>query len=116
MQARQLAVSGDSVYIIGPDDEVRFIRRAEEGLWGPWQDVGVRARALVHAGPVVGRLDLDGRISALQRTPPLPWHTWDLHAEELTAAHLPDGAPVLFAVDSGVLRFTWKPSPASTIW
>jgi hypothetical protein len=114
MQARQLAVSGDSAYIVGIDDQIRFIRRAEEGLWGPWQETGVSARAIVHAGPVVGRLDLDGGVSALQRTPALPWHAWDLRAEELAATNLSDGAPALFTVDGGTLRHTWKASPTSS--
>ena len=46
MQARQLAVSGDSVYILGPDDQLRYIARAEEGLWGAWQETGVGGRAI----------------------------------------------------------------------
>ena len=111
MQARHLAVSGDSAYIIGVDDQVRFILRAEEGRWGPWQEAGVRARALVHAGPVIGRISPDGRVGALQRTPPLPWHEWEHAADELAATHLASGAPVLFAVEQGVLRYTWKASP-----
>ena len=65
MQARQLAVSGDSVYILGPDDQLRYIARAEEGLWGAWEETGVGGRAIVHAGPVIGRLDPDGRVVAL---------------------------------------------------
>jgi hypothetical protein len=113
MQARQIAVSSDSVYILGPDDQLRSILRAEEGLWGSWQDAGVRGRAIVHAGPVFGRLDEAGRVAALQRTPSLPWHTWDLRAVELAATHLADGAPALFSVgDDHVLRYTWKASPA----
>lgn len=112
MQARQLAVSGDSVYIIGPDDQLRFILRADEGLWGPWQEAEAPARCIVHAGPVIGRLDLEGRVGALQRTPPLPWHVWDLRAEDLAAANLQDGAPALFAIDEdAMLRYTSKSSP-----
>ena len=113
MQARQLDVASDSVYIVGPDECVRFIARAEEGLWGPWLDAGVTARSLVHAGPVVARIGSDGRVSALQRTPSLPWHTWDLAASALTATHLADGAPALFALgEDGTLRYTWKPTPS----
>jgi hypothetical protein len=114
MQARQLAVSGDSVYILGPDDQLRFIARAEEGLWGPWQEAGVRGQAIVHAGPVIGRIDPEGRVSALQRVPPLPWQVWELRADELAAANLADGAPALFAVKAGELRYTWKPAPSAT--
>jgi hypothetical protein len=113
MQARQLAVSSDSVYILGLDDQVRFIVRAEEGRWGSWQEAGVRGRIIVHAGPVIGRLDSEGRVSALQRVPPLPWQEWELRAEELAAANLADGAPALFAVEDRELHYTWKPSPAS---
>ena len=60
MQASRLAVSADSVYIVGPDDQLRFIRRAEEGLWGPWQEAGVPALEIVHAGhdPSFGRARL----------------------------------------------------------
>ena len=114
MQARQLAIASDSVYVLGPDDQLRYILRAEEGLWGSWQDAGVGGRCIVHAGPVLGRLDQDGRVSALQRIPSLPWHTWELSARELSAAHLPDGSPAIFAVDDeGSLRYTWKPSPSA---
>jgi hypothetical protein len=113
MQARQLAVSGDSVYILGPDDQLRYIARAEEGLWGPWQEAGVPGRTVVHGGPVIARLDTDGRVSALQRVPPLPWHMWELRADELAAANFADGAPALFAVEAGELRYTWKPSPGT---
>jgi hypothetical protein len=104
MQARQLAVSGESVYILGPEDQLRWIARVEEGLWGSWQDAGIRGRAIVHAGPVIGRLDPEGRISALQRMPPLPWQVWEQRADELVAANLADGAPALFAVQAGELR------------
>jgi hypothetical protein len=113
MQARQLAVSGDSAYIIGVDHQLRFILRTEEGLWGAWQDTGVQGRSVVHAGPVIGRLDAEGRVSALQRTPPLPWHTWDFLADELAAANLADGAPALFAGDAEALHYTWKSSPTA---
>jgi hypothetical protein len=113
MQARQIAVSGDSVYILGPDDKLRYIARAEEGLWGPWQETGVRGRTIVHAGPVLGRLDPEGRVSALQRVPPLPWQVWELRADELAAANLADGAPALFAVEAAELHYAWKPSPSA---
>ena len=113
MQARQLAVSGESVYILGPEDQLRWIARVEEGLWGSWQDAGIRGRAIVHAGPVIGRLDPEGRVSALQRVPPLPWQVWEQRADELVAANLADGAPALFAVQAGELRYTWKHSPSS---
>ena len=112
MQARQLAVSGESVYILGLDDQLRFIVRAEEGLWGPWQETGVSGKAIVHAGAVIGRLDPDGRVSALQRVPALPWHEWEGPADEITATNLSHGAPALFAVTAGELRYTWKPTPA----
>jgi hypothetical protein len=113
MQARLLDVASDSVYVIGPDDRLWFIPRAEEGLWGGWQEAGATARSLVHAGPVIGRIGLDGRVAALQRRPSLPWQTWDVTATELAAAHLPDGAPALFARhDDGTLSYTWKPSPS----
>jgi hypothetical protein len=113
MQARQLVVSGDSVYILGPDDGLRCIARAEEGLWGAWQEVGVQGRAIAHAGPVLGRLDQEGRVSALQRVPPLPWQVWEIRAQELTAANLADGAPALFAVVTDELLYTWKPAPSA---
>ncbi|HEY7505632.1 MAG TPA: hypothetical protein VH700_16155 [Gemmatimonadales bacterium] len=113
MQARHLAVSGDSVYILGPDDQLRYIVRAEEGLWGPWQEGGVPGQTIVHAGPVIGRLDQQGRVSALQRVPPLAWQVWEFRADELAAANLANGAPALFAVQAGELRYTWKASPSS---
>ena len=67
----------------------------------------------MHAGPVLGRLDPEGRVSALQRVPPLPWQVWELRADELAAANLADGAPALFAVEADELHYTWKPSPSA---
>ena len=114
MKARQIAVSPDSVYALGPSDEVMSIERGADGLWGSWSDAGATGRSLVHDGPVIGRIGLDDRVSVLQRKPPLPWTTWDLEARELAAARLPDGAPALFAVGlDATVWHTWKPTPTA---
>ena len=114
MKARQITVSPDSVYALGPSDEVMSIERGADGLWGSWSDAGATGRSLVHDGPVIGRIGLDDRVSVLQRKPPLPWTTWDLEARELAAARLPDGAPALFAVGlDATVWHTWKPTPTA---
>lgn len=114
MKARQLAIARDSVYVLDLSGEVMSIERGSDGLWGRWAAAGMSARRVVHGGPVVATIGSDGRVSALQRTPPLPWVTWDLGATELAPAHLREGAPVLFAV--GLDRQVWhafKPGPAA---
>lgn len=114
MKARQIAIAFNNVFALGPTDEVRFIERGEDGLWRKWQAAGATARGIVHGGPVIATIGLDDRVSALQHAPRLPWFTWDLQAAALTTARLPDGAPVLFAVDGDdLLWYAWKPTPAS---
>ena len=114
MKARQIAIAPNSVYALGPADEVRSIERGADGLWGRWQATGGSAKSIVHGGQVIATIGLDDRVSALQLTPRLPWFTWDIQATELTVAHLPDGAPVLFAVDGDDLMwYAWKPTPSS---
>ncbi len=115
MKARQLAIAPGSIYALDPTGRVHAIERGEEGLWGRWRDTGGRAKSIVHAGPVVGAIGLDGRLAALQRNPAMPWHTWDLTASELTAARLADGTPTLFALtDDGEVQYAWKTTPTSS--
>ena len=114
MKARQIAIALDSVYALSPSDELRHIERGSDGLWGRWSAVGERARSIVHGGPVIAGIGLDGGVAVLQRTPPLPWATLDLQASTLAVAHLPDGAPGLFAAArDGTVWHTWKPEPSS---
>lgn len=114
MKARQIAPAFTNVYAIGPIDQVRFIERDPDGFWGEWRVTHAIAQRLVNAGEIVARIGLDQRVSALQRTPPLPWHTWELQAHELAATHLPDGAPALFATDTdSTVWHTWKSTPAA---
>lgn len=114
MKARQIAIALDNVYALGPTDELSFIERGPDGLWGGWQADGERASSIVHGGQVIARIGLDDRVSAAQLTPRLPWFTWDIRATELAVAHLPNGAPVLFTVDSDDLAwYAWKPTPSS---
>jgi hypothetical protein len=114
MKARQLAIAVHSVYALDPHGGVVFIERDADGLWGPWQDAGAEARQIVHAGDVVARIGPDGGVSALQRSPRLPWHDLDLEADALAATRLPDGAPALFATDrDNLVWYTWKPTPGS---
>lgn len=114
MKARQIAPAFTSVFAIEPTGQVNFIERGAGGLWNGWQTTGTDARQIVHAGHVVARIGLDGRVSAWQRSPHLPWLTWDFEAAELTAAHLPGGAPVLFATDGDhSVWHAWKPLPTS---
>ena len=112
MKARQIAIALDSVYALGEANELRHIDRGADGLWGRWAASGATAKKIVHGGPVIARIGLDDRVSALQRTPELPWVTWDLTATELTAAHLPEGAPAFFAVGRDrMVWHAWKPAP-----
>jgi hypothetical protein len=114
MKARQIAIALKNVYALGLGDEVCFIERGADGLWGDWQATGERAKAIVHGGQVVARIGADDRVSAFQITPRLPWVTWDIQGTELAVAHLPDGAPVLIVVDSDDLAwYAWKPTPSS---
>jgi hypothetical protein len=114
MKARQIAIAPNNVYALGPADEVSFIERGADGLWGRWQATGGSAKSIVHGGQVIATIGLDDRLSAFQLTPRLPGFTWDIQATELTVAHLPDGAPVLFAVDGDDLMwYAWKPTPSS---
>jgi hypothetical protein len=114
MKARQIAIALKNVCALGPVDEVRFIERGADGLWGNWQATGASARSIAHGGQVIAKIDVDDRVSVLQVTPRLPWFTWDIQATELTVAHLPDGAPVLVVVDGDDLAWhTWKPTPSS---
>ena len=57
MKARHIAPSTTRVYVIDPDNEIRSIERGTDGLWGPWQDTGVRAKHLVHGGSVIASID-----------------------------------------------------------
>jgi hypothetical protein len=112
MKARQIAPALSSVYALGMIDQLRCIERGEDGFWGKWQSTGANAAHVVHGGDIVARIDLDGRVSALQRSPGRPWFTWDLRAVELAATRLPDGPPVLFAADAERRAWqTWKPAP-----
>jgi hypothetical protein len=114
MKARQIAIALKNVYALGPNDEVCFIERGVDGLWGEWQGTGESAKAIVHGGQVVGRIGVDDRVSAFQVTPRLPWVTWDIQGTELAVAHLSDGAPVLIVVDGDDLAwYCWKPTPSS---
>jgi hypothetical protein len=114
MNARQIAIALNSVYALGPADDVSFIVRGADGLWGSWQALGESAKAIVHGGQVIARIGVDDRVSALQVTPRHPWFTWDIQASELAVAHLPDGAPVLIVVDGDDLAwYAWKPTPSS---
>jgi hypothetical protein len=114
MIASRIAVAPGSLYAIGPHQELSCIERGPDGLWGRWQATGASAREIAHAGQVVAAIGLDGRLSALQLTPRLPWETWELRATELAAARLPDGAPALFARGGdGRVWHTWKPAPSS---
>jgi len=114
MKARQIAIALKNVYALAPTDELSFIERGADGLWGSWQTTGESAKAVIHGGQVVARIGLDDRVSALQITPRLPWLTWDIQATELAVAHLPDGAPVLVVVDGDDLAWhAWKPTPSS---
>jgi hypothetical protein len=114
MKARQIAIALRNVFALGPTGEVRFIQRGEDGLWEAWQGTDASAKGIVHGGQVIATIGLDDRVSALQLTPRLPWVTWDVQASELTVAHLPDGAPVLFAVDADdMVWHAWKPTPSS---
>ena len=112
MKARQIAPALSSVYALGMIDQLRYIERGEDGFWGEWHSTGANARLVVHAGDVVGRIGLDGRVSACQRAPSRPWVTWDLQATELAATRLPGGPPVLFAADGERKAWhTWKAAP-----
>ena len=114
MKARQIAIARNNVFARGLLDEVHFIERDADGLWGKWQSAGASAKTVIHSGQVVACIGRDDRLSALQLAPRLPWFTWDFQATELTATHLPDGAPVLVAVDRDDLAwYTWKPTPSS---
>ena len=114
MKAGQIAIAPGSVFAIGPRQEVSFIERGSDGLWGRWQEADAAAKGIVHAGQVVAAIGLDDRVSALQLTPRLPWAGLELRATELAAAHLPDGAPALFALsDDEKVWYTWKPAPSS---
>ena len=114
MKARRIAIALDSVCALGEADELMLIGRGADGLWGRWSATGDIAKDVVHGGPVIARIGLDDRVSALQRTPRLPWVTWDLQATELTTARLADGAPALFAVGrDGAVWHTRKPAPVA---
>ncbi len=114
MQASQIAITPGSVYAIGPHQEVSFIERGPEGLWGRWQSADVTAKHMAHGGQVVAAIGSDDRVSVLQRAPRRPWECLKLRAAALAAAHLPDGAPALFArTDEGIVWHTWKPTPSS---
>jgi hypothetical protein len=114
MKARQIAIALKNVHAIGLGDEVKFIERGADGLWGKWQDSGETAKRIVHGGQVIARIGVDDRVSVLQVTPRLPWFSWDIQAAELTVAHLPDGAPVLVVVDGDDLAwYARKPTPSS---
>ena len=112
MKARQLSTAHTSVYALGMIDQLRVIERSQDGLWGRWLATGVHAKHVAHAGDVVARIGLDDRVAAMQRTPRRPWTTWDLHATEIVATRLADGAPALFAADAtGRVWHALKPSP-----
>jgi hypothetical protein len=114
MKARQIAIALNNVYALGPAEDVSFIERGADGLWGSWQATGESAKRIVHGGQVIARIGVDDRVAAFQITPRLPWLTWDIQATELAVAHLPDGAPVLVVVDGDDLAwYAWKPAPAS---
>jgi hypothetical protein len=114
MKARQLAIAVNSVYAIDPHQRLQTIERDSDGLWGPWQDAGADARYVVHEGDIVARIGLDGRLSALQRSPDSRWQDLELEARSLAATRLPGGAPMLFASDGDNLVWhTWKPTPDS---
>jgi hypothetical protein len=114
MKARQIAIAPNNVAVLGPAGEVRFIERGADGLWGKWQAAGASAKRIAHGGQVIATIGLDDRVSALQLTPRLPWFTWDFPATDLSVAHLPEGVPVIFAVDGDDLVWhTWKPTPSS---
>jgi hypothetical protein len=114
MKARQIAIALNSVYALGPNEEVSFIERGADGLWGYWQATGESAKSIAHGGQVVARIGADERVSAFQVTPRIPWLTWDIQGTELVFAHLPDGAPVLIVVDGDDLAWlAWKPTPSS---
>ena len=114
MKARQIAIAVHSVYALDLQQRIHAIERGSDGLWGPWQRTGAEARHIVHEGDIVARIGLDGRVSALQRSPLARWQDLELEANTLTAARLPDGAPVLFASDGDNLVWhAWKPTPDS---
>ena len=114
MKARQIAIAVHSVYALDLQQRIHAIERRSDGLWGPWQGTGAEALHIVHEGDIVARIGLDGRISALQRSPLARWQDLELEANTLTAARLPDGAPVLFASDGDNLVWhAWKPTPDS---
>lgn len=114
MKARQIAIALNSVYAIDPQQRIQAIERGPDGLWRSWRDAGAEARSIVHEGDVVARIGLDGRVSALQRSPGSGWQDLELEARSLAAACFPDGAPVLFASDAdGLVWQAWKPTPNS---
>ena len=112
MKARQIAPALGSVYAVDMLGQLRHIERDEHGFWGTWQTTDAMASRVVHAGDVIARIGVDGRVSARTRAPEHPWETWELEATDLAATRLPEGAPVLFAAD-GERRawYGWKPTP-----
>ena len=113
MIARQIVIAPGSVYARGPNDQVRFIERGPEGLWGQWQATAASAAVMVHGGDIVGLIGLDRRVSALQRAPMSTWSTWDLQANEIATAHLQGVGPALFARgNDGMVSYACKSAPS----
>src|SRR6266540_3531787 len=112
MKARQIAPAPTSVYTIGEQDQIRWIERGLDGLWGRWQEEGGGAKRIVHGGSIVAKIGLDEHVSALQRRPRTPWFTWDRRATELCAAHIPERGPMLFATDRDIVWHAWKEAPS----
>ena len=111
MKAGLLASTLGSVYALAPDSELRVIERDADGHWRHWQSLGGGVKRVVHGGNVVAKLGLDNRVAAFQRTPPSAWFTWNLNAQDLCAARLPDGTPALFALAERMVWYTCKDTP-----